>query len=123
MAGVFYKGSWLGSSAVGSIASPIVLEQVLSTIRTLFHCAHKYQINHITDFRESAIDSSFTTNGRLLPFATQNAGVGGENSAADKLNTLIQDCGVSPHKIPELLQELPPKKLMDDLIDYYFDHM
>lgn len=28
MTGVFYKGSWLGSSAVGSIASPIVLEQV-----------------------------------------------------------------------------------------------
>jgi len=31
MTGVFYKGSWLGSSAVGSIASPIVLEQVRST--------------------------------------------------------------------------------------------
>lgn len=28
MTGVFYRGSWLGSSAVGSIASPIVLEQV-----------------------------------------------------------------------------------------------
>jgi hypothetical protein len=30
MTGVFYRGSWLGSSAVGSIASPIVLEQVWS---------------------------------------------------------------------------------------------
>jgi hypothetical protein len=30
MTGVFYRGSWLGSSAVGSIASPIVLEQVRS---------------------------------------------------------------------------------------------
>lgn len=30
MTGVFYKGSWLGSSAVGSIASPLVLEQVCS---------------------------------------------------------------------------------------------
>ena len=34
MTGVFYKGSWLGSSAVGSIASPIVLEQVRSTSNT-----------------------------------------------------------------------------------------
>jgi len=31
MTGVFYRGSWFGSSAVGSIASPIVLEQVRST--------------------------------------------------------------------------------------------
>ena len=36
MTGVFYKGSWLGSSAVGSIASPIVLEQVRSASNTEF---------------------------------------------------------------------------------------
>ena len=123
MTGVFYKGTWLGSSAVGSIASPIVLEQVCSTSEGLYHCAHRNQINHIVDHRESAIDSSFTTNGRLLSFAAQNTGVGGEHSAADQLNALIQDCGVSPHKIAELLQELPPKNLMKDLIDYYFDRM
>lgn len=122
MTGVFYKGTWLGSSAVGSIASPIVLEQVCSTFKNLLRCAHQIQINHIVDHRESAIDSTFTTNGRLLSFA-QNPGVGGEHSAADKLNALIQDCGVSPHKIAELLQELPPKNLMSDLINYYFDHM
>jgi len=123
MTGVFYKGSWLGSSAVGSIASPIVLEQVCPTSKSVYHRAHRIQINHIVDHRESAIDSSFTTNGRLLSFAAQNTGVGGEHSAADKLNALIQDCGVSPHKIAELIQELPPKNLMNDLIDYYFDHM
>ena len=123
MTGVFYKGSWLGSSAVGSIASPIVLEQVCPTSKSLYHCTHRIQINHIVDHRESAIDSSFTTNGRLLSFAAQSTGVGGEHSASDKLNALIQDCGVSPHKIAELIQELPPKNLMNDLIDYYFDHM
>ena len=36
MTGVFYRGTWLGSSAVGSIASPIVLEQVHSTSDTSF---------------------------------------------------------------------------------------
>lgn len=36
MTGVFYRGSWLGSSAVGSIASPIVLEQVGSALSAYF---------------------------------------------------------------------------------------
>ena len=36
MTGVFYRGSWIGSSAVGSIASPIVLEQVGFTSSTYF---------------------------------------------------------------------------------------
>ena len=123
MTGVFYKGSWLGSSAVGSIASPIVLEQVRSTPKPSSYDAHRVKINHIVDQRESAIDSSFSANGRLLSFTAQNTGVSGEHSAADNLNSLIQDCGVSPHKIAELLQELPPKNLMNDLIDYYFDSM
>jgi len=81
------------------------------------------QINHIADHRESGIDSSFAANGRLLSVAAQTAVVSGEHSATDNLNALIQDCGVSPHKIAELLEELPPKNLMNDLIDYYFEHM
>jgi len=36
MTGVFYRGTWLGSSAVGSVASPIVLEQVRSTSAAYF---------------------------------------------------------------------------------------
>lgn len=43
-----------------------------------------------------------------------------EPSAADKLKSLVQDCGVSPHKLAELLQELPPARLSDVLLDYYF---
>jgi hypothetical protein len=46
-----------------------------------------------------------------------------EPSAADNLKTLVQECGVSPHKISELLQELPPQRLSDVLIDYYFTAM
>jgi hypothetical protein len=46
-----------------------------------------------------------------------------EPSAADNLKLLIQECGVSPHKISELLQELPPKRTSDVLIDYYFKSM
>ncbi|KAJ3857761.1 fungal-specific transcription factor domain-containing protein [Lentinula lateritia] len=43
-----------------------------------------------------------------------------EPSAADNLKTLVQECGVSPHKIPEILQELPPLRSSDALINYYF---
>lgn len=46
-----------------------------------------------------------------------------EPSAADNLKSLVQDCGVSPHKISELLQELPPQRFSDVLIDYYFSSM
>jgi hypothetical protein len=46
-----------------------------------------------------------------------------EPSAADNLKSLVQECGVSPHKISELLQELPPVQTSDALIDYYFSSM
>ena len=46
-----------------------------------------------------------------------------EPSAADNLKSLVQECGVSPHKISELLQELPPTRISDVLIDYYFTTM
>lgn len=46
-----------------------------------------------------------------------------EPSAADNLKSLVQECGVSPHKISELLQELPPTRSSDVLIDYYFSSM
>jgi len=34
-----------------------------------------------------------------------------EPSAVDDLKSLIQECGVSPPKISELLQELPPQRV------------
>jgi len=46
-----------------------------------------------------------------------------EPSAAENLKSLVQECGVSPHKISELLQELPPVRHSDVLIDYYFTSM
>jgi hypothetical protein len=46
-----------------------------------------------------------------------------EPTAADNLKALIQDCGVPPHKITELVQELPPRRLTDVLVDFYFTSM
>ncbi|KAL0242193.1 hypothetical protein I308_105822 [Cryptococcus tetragattii IND107] len=39
---------------------------------------------------------------------------------AENLQRLITDCGVSPHKIAELVQELPPKPFADRIIDWFF---
>jgi hypothetical protein len=46
-----------------------------------------------------------------------------EPSAADNLNSLVQECGLAPHKITELMEELPSPRMSDALIDYYFDAM
>jgi hypothetical protein len=43
-----------------------------------------------------------------------------EPSPSDNLKSLVQECGVAPHKLPELVQELPPKALCEVLVDYYF---
>jgi hypothetical protein len=52
----------------------------------------------------------------LLP----NVGPQFEPTAAENMKALIQDCGVSPHKIAELLQELPPPRFSAALVDFYF---
>jgi hypothetical protein len=46
-----------------------------------------------------------------------------DTSAAEKFKSLVQDCGVSPHKVSELLQDLPSRKHCDALINYYFTSM
>jgi hypothetical protein len=43
-----------------------------------------------------------------------------EPSPADNMKHLVQDCGVSPHKVAELLQELPPPRFSAALVDFYF---
>jgi len=42
---------------------------------------------------------------------------------AENLQRLITDCGVSPHKVQELVQELPPKHFADKIIDWFFSKL
>ncbi|QRV72662.1 Fungal specific transcription factor domain [Ceratobasidium sp. AG-Ba] len=42
---------------------------------------------------------------------------------AEKMKSLVQDCGVPPHKLAELVQDLPPKSVSDALVDFYFTHV
>lgn len=43
-----------------------------------------------------------------------------EPTAADLLQSLILDCGLSETAMQDLLDELPPRPQTDDLIDHYF---
>ncbi|KAJ4478167.1 fungal-specific transcription factor domain-containing protein [Lentinula aciculospora] len=92
--GAFQSGKWYGNSASGSIAPASVLEQLENAVM------------------QSKEASSNNTIHSVVPVL--------EPSAADNLKTLVQECGVSPHKIPEILQELPPLRTSDAYIDYYF---
>ncbi|CAG8693568.1 12842_t:CDS:2 [Acaulospora colombiana] len=65
-------GAYFGNSAVGSVSSMQILEQL----------------------QPSAFPPTLD-----------------EPSPSDNLKSLVQECGVAPHKLPELVQELPPKAL------------
>ncbi|OCF45779.1 nuclear protein [Kwoniella heveanensis CBS 569] len=39
---------------------------------------------------------------------------------AEQLQKLFEDCGVSPHKVPKLLKDLPPRHLTLRLVDWFF---
>ncbi|KAJ3937244.1 MAG: fungal-specific transcription factor domain-containing protein [Lentinula lateritia] len=92
--GAFQSGKWYGNSASGSIAPASVLEQLQNAVMPPKAASSNHTIQSVVPVLEP--------------------------SAADNLKTLVQECGVSPHKIPEILQELPPLRSSDALIDYYF---
>ncbi|KAI3612336.1 nucleus protein [Moniliophthora roreri] len=99
--GLFQSGKWYGNSASGSIAPGPVIEQL----------QHAVMQKVISPEQAHSLHSDIDKPKGIDPL---------EPSAADNLKTLVQECGVSPHKIPELLQELPPLRTSDVLINYYF---
>ncbi|KAI9508928.1 hypothetical protein F5148DRAFT_997334 [Russula earlei] len=107
--GTFQSGKWYGTSASGSIAPASVLQQLQNAVPTAQMSSTTLLSNppggDDTKIFVASIDS-----------VRQDA----EPTAADNLKTLIQDCGVSPHKITELVHELPPQRFADVLIDFYF---
>ncbi|KAI0268275.1 fungal-specific transcription factor domain-containing protein [Gloeopeniophorella convolvens] len=108
--GTFQAGKWYGTSASGSIAPASVLQQLQNAVPGTKNGSSSSLLSNPpmhddTKTFVAAIDS-----------VRQDA----EPTAADNLKTLIQDCGVPPHKITELVQELPPQRFADVLIDFYF---
>ncbi|KAF8076452.1 fungal-specific transcription factor domain-containing protein [Lyophyllum atratum] len=120
--GTFQSGKWYGNSASGSVAPASVLEQLQNVgmpsshdsgeqgpSRRSTHDSRNFDLTHVTAGLHTSMNEEKSLIGEDL-----------EPSAADNLKSLVQECGVSPHKISELLQELPPSRSSDVLIDYYF---
>ncbi|KAF7301717.1 Zn(2)-C6 fungal-type domain-containing protein [Mycena indigotica] len=101
--GTFQSGKWYGNSASGSIAPGSVLEQLEHVVPADKNGRHPDMI--LPPPSNTFLDAV-------------QAGL--EPTAADNLKTLVQECGVSPHKVAELLQELPPTRMSTVLVDYYF---
>ncbi|KAL1410133.1 hypothetical protein Q8F55_004136 [Vanrija albida] len=66
---------------------------------------------------EGGVPESMRTDGDL------NMQLDVHGTPAENLQRLITDCGVSPHKVQELIQELPPKPFADRVIDWFFRHL
>ncbi|CAK5275627.1 unnamed protein product [Mycena citricolor] len=112
--GTFQSGKWYGNSASGSIAPGSVLEQLEHVVAPAAGDQSK------ADGRTYDMTLPPPGPSDALLIAVQD---GLEPSAADNLKTLVQECGVSPHKVAELLQELPPTRTSTALVDYYFRHI
>ena len=46
-----------------------------------------------------------------------------EQTATERLERLMRDCGYSTDRLQSMYEELPPRKMRDDLVDYYFSAM
>ncbi|KAH7926754.1 hypothetical protein BV22DRAFT_1086232 [Leucogyrophana mollusca] len=120
--GTFQSGKWYGNSASGSVAPASVLEQ-LANVVVASTSQEQWDSSRSTPSHGPANHN--TTNGDhkmtlATPSIIDSVRQDSEPSAADNLKSLVQECGVSPHKISELLQELPPQRFSDVLIDHYF---
>ncbi|KAH9938163.1 uncharacterized protein B0H18DRAFT_949598 [Fomitopsis serialis] len=102
--GMFESGRWFGKSASGSVAAPVVLEQL--------QYVEKLSAGDTLQASQLPADIFQPDSKLLATLEPQNA--------ADKLKLLISDYGFSPTRVPELINELPPRHLSDRLVDYYF---
>ncbi|KAI0053555.1 hypothetical protein FA95DRAFT_1552041 [Auriscalpium vulgare] len=107
--GTFQSGKWYGSSASGSVAPAAVLQQ-LQDLRPSRNGINRLILGRRDDTK------TFVAANAIIDSVRQDS----EPTAADNLKALVQDCGVPPHKITELVQELPPQRLSDVLVDFYF---
>ncbi|KAH9951597.1 hypothetical protein B0H21DRAFT_684345 [Amylocystis lapponica] len=106
--GMFESGRWYGKSASGSIAAPVVLEQLQHMVVPNGRSEPMSPGSAATQLQADL----FRNETRLLAAP--------EPSAADKLKLLIRDYGFHPNKVSELVNELPARNLSQLLVDHYF---
>ncbi|KAL7282404.1 hypothetical protein ACG7TL_003875 [Trametes sanguinea] len=101
---IFESGRWYGKSASGLVAAPAVLEQ----------------LEHMVPNQGSENEANHTADHDLFKPDHKPGLVPVEQTAMERLQRLIRDCGYSSDRLQTLYDELPPRKLRDELIDYYF---
>ncbi|KAI0787224.1 fungal-specific transcription factor domain-containing protein [Irpex lacteus] len=99
------------SGASGSVAASAMLEKLQNVVDTK-PPDHEATPNPLSVDQLPSDIFRNDANAALL--------VSSDSSPADNLKALVQECGVAPHKISELLHELPPRQLTDKLVDVYF---
>lgn len=119
--GTFQSGKWYGISASGSVAPASVLEQLQNAVMPTSNLKDRDTLGQ--NFRDSKVRSGAGSSSDPIVngFKLDSSVDSFESVAADNMKSLVQECGVSPHKFSELLQELPPSRVSDVLIDYYFN--
>ncbi|THH19873.1 hypothetical protein EW146_g1393 [Bondarzewia mesenterica] len=124
--GTFQSGKWYGNSASGSVAPASVLEQLQNVVpgsdnRLRSSSTEGANGGLSGDILHPSLSIRDDSKAHVVAnFIIDSVRQDSEATAADNLKTLIQDCGVPPHKITELVQELPPQRFSDVLVDYYF---
>ncbi|KAH9943451.1 uncharacterized protein BXZ73DRAFT_40632 [Epithele typhae] len=105
--GIFESGTWYGKSAAGLVAAPAVLEQLQSMVAT-------------PDSGSGGSTFPVTHNALLEEESKPNI-TPMEQSATERLQRLMQDCGYSTERLQNMYDELPPRKFRDELVSHYFN--
>ncbi|KAF9534276.1 hypothetical protein CPB83DRAFT_843977 [Crepidotus variabilis] len=113
--GTFLNGKWYGPSVSGSIAPGSLIEQIE-------HVAGPDARSEGNSTRSHSEDKNGASSSPQTSHLASGVSSGDdlEQAAVDNLQRLVQECGVTPQKISELLQELPEIGVSDQLIDFYF---
>ncbi|EJD53601.1 hypothetical protein AURDEDRAFT_110415 [Auricularia subglabra TFB-10046 SS5] len=78
---------------------------------------HKQWVPESTPAPSASVPLFHQISSQIMPASLEDA------TPNDRLRSLIEECGVSPHKLSELAQELPPEQLSDVLVQYYFTYI
>ncbi|KAM5540503.1 hypothetical protein V8D89_005961 [Ganoderma adspersum] len=111
--GYFESGRWYGKSASGLVTAPAVLEQLQSMVPSP---APEGTANGAS-LTSSQLQSDIF---KVDPKPTITSM---EPTATERLQRLMRDCGYSTARLENMYSELPPRKLRDDLVDYYFTNI
>lgn len=130
--GIFESGKWYGNSAAGLVAAPAVLEQVriMFFSHTVTHpiVVVSIQLQSMVPSPPAENSSGNTPlsgqfqrdvfNADQKPTITPM-----DMPATERLQRLMRDCGFGTDRLQSMYDDLPSRKMRDDLVNHYFSTM